>query len=334
MICREIKENAFFVYNKDIELVLTALLLLNGRDEWKPDFYSEEDYTMWKREYAVLFELFAGIQEDAAINLLDACGVEEICDFTLERFVEQLREEVTNRLVTELLTGFDDSEKRELVKNDAGLQHLYALEENRRIFSSFLCMRVFYKDAAIWTREFEKFTNALRTEAFLAGLEERHLEVEEEWNRICTQFEQKDALEVSQTIMKKNFFHKGPFEKFVFIPAFMLGYGAIRFYGVNQILLYNPLKQEINRERLLGQLKTIADETRIKIIKLLNQNGPMCGKDIANALQLAPSTVSHHIEQLRNAGLLHEEPVNKARYYSVRKESKEDFVRLLEDIFK
>lgn len=333
MICREIKKEAFFVYNEDIELVLTALLLLNGRDEWQPDFYSEEERAGWKRKYAVLFEMFAGMKRDAAVQLLDACSVEDFCDFTLELFAGKLQSEVAGRLATELLAGYEETERKELVKSDTGLQQLFELEENQRIFSSFLSMRVFYKDVDIWASEFEAFAKELRNEAFLANLEKHRIEVEEEWEKLCRQFDEKNALDVSQAIMKKNFYHRGPFERYVFIPVFMLGYGAIRFYGTDQILLYSPQKQEVNRERLLAQMKTIADETRIRIIKLLNEKGPMCGKDIAQALHLAPSTVSHHIEQLRNAGLLHEEPVNKARYYSVRKESKADFIRLLEEIF-
>ncbi|MBR2402072.1 MAG: winged helix-turn-helix transcriptional regulator [Lachnospiraceae bacterium] len=333
MICREIKKEAFFVYNEDIELVLTALLLLNGREEWQPNFYGEEERADWKHKYAVLFEMFAGMQRDVAVQLLDACSVEDFCDFSLELFVGKLQSEVTGRLATELLAGYEESERQELVKSDVGLQQLYEVEENRRIFSSFLSMRVFYKDADVWTQEFEVFVKELRNEEFLANLEKHRIVVEEEWEKLCRQFEEKNALDVSQTIMKKNFYHRGPFGRYVFVPVFMLGYGAMRFYGIDQILLYSPQKQEVNRERLLAQMKTIADETRIRIIKLLNQNGPMCGKDIAQALKLAPSTVSHHIEQLRNAGLLHEEPVNKARYYSVREESKKDFIRLLEEIF-
>ena len=333
MICREINSETHFVYNEDIELVLTAFLVLNGRAEWKPDFYTQEQCAEWKRKYAVLFELFAGMGVDMAVNLLDACIVDEFCDFSLERFVERLKSEVCGRLVTELLYGGENVNLIELVKSEQGLRQLFEIERNQRIFTSFLSMRVFYKDADIWTCEFEAFARELKNEAFLANIAKRGVEVEEEWTKLSKQMREEMALEVSQGIMRKNFYHKGPFKRFVFIPVFMLGHLALRFYGEDQILLYNPLKQEVKREHLLAQMKTIADETRIRIIKLLNQNGPMCGKDIAKTLELAPSTVSHHIELLRNAGLLHEEPANKARYYSVRKESKEDFIRLLEEIF-
>ena len=333
-ICRVIKEDSFFVYNTDIELVLTALLVLNGRDEWKPDFYSEEEVAGWRKKYAVLFEMFAGMQRDAAILLLDACGVEDICEFSVSSFTKKLNEEINGRLVTELLVCEDANACKELVKSDVGLQKLFKGEEYRHIFTSFLSMRVFYKDVAIWTVELEAFAEELRNQEFLAALAKHQNEVEAEEKRFAEWIVEKSALDISQTIMKKSFYNRGPYAQFVFIPAYMLGQSAIRFYGKNQILLYNPMKQEVERAHLLMQLKTIADETRIDIIKLLNRTGPMCGKDIAKELQLAPSTVSHHIEQLRSAGLLHEEQVSRARYYSVRKESREDFMRLLSDIFR
>lgn len=334
MICRKISEDNFFVYSEDMELVLSAFRVLNGSDERQPEIYSEEERSVWKKKYAVLFEMFGGMCQNNAILLLDACDVNTVCGFTIANFVETLRKEIHGRLVTELLECEDKAAACVLVQSDEGLRELFELEEYRHIFTSFLSMRFFYKEYEIWLKEFAEFVEELRNEKFLANLALYKKEVEEEWEKLLEKSEENSALDISQKIMKKSFYNKGPFKQFVFIPAYMLANSAIRFYGENQILLYNPLKQEIERERLLMQLKTIADETRIDIIKLLNRRGPMCGKDIAKEMKLAQSTVSHHIEQLRNAGLLHEEQVSRARFYSVRKESREDFLRLLNDIFR
>lgn len=334
MICRKIREDNFFVYSEDMELVLCALRVLNGREEWQPEFYSEAERNKWKKKYAVLFEMFGGMRQDNAILLLDSCDVDMVCEFTIQSFAKKIREEIYGRLVTELLEGEDKVRVCALAKSEEGLRELFEAEEYRHVFTSFLSMRVFYKDYEIWIKEFIEFVGELRNEKFLAALAFHQKEVEEEWEKLLERSADKSALDISQMIMKKSFYNKGPFQKFVFVPAYMLANSAIRFYGENQILLYNPLKQEVERERLLMQLKTIADETRIDIIKLLNRRGPMCGKDIAKEMKLAQSTVSHHIEQLRNAGLLHEEQVSRARYYSVRKESREDFLRLLNDIFR
>ena len=334
MIFREICKDNFFVYSEELELVLNALLILNGREEWQPACYSEAERTEWKKKYAALFELFAGMRRDSANLLLDACDVSVFCSFSVTLFAEKLREEIHGRMVTELLDFEDVAEAKELVKSDEGLRKLYETERNQSLFPCFLSMRFFYKDSEIWIKEFAKFAEDLRSEKFIASLKQHQDDVELEWEKISLKCAEKSPLDVSQAIMKKSFYHKGSFAQFVFIPTYMLANGAVRFYGENQILLYNPLKQEVERERLLMQMKTIADETRIDIIKMLNRKGPMCGKDIAKEMNLAQSTVSHHVEQLRNAGLLHEEQVGRARYYSVRKESKEDFMSLLNDIFR
>ncbi len=50
-------------------------------------------------------------------------------------------------------------------------------------------------------------------------------------------------------------------------------------------------------------LKVIADETRLRILGLLAE-GPLVGKEIADALDLSPPTVTHHMRKLVNAGIV------------------------------
>lgn len=333
MIYRKIKEKSFFCYNEDLELVVMALLLLNGSEQMRTDLYTPEELAAWKKKYAFLFEIFAGMEQNTALFLLDACTIEDMPVFTLKHFAERVVEEAEGRLATEILDGFERDEIRKQIKSDQGLQELFDCECNRRIFSSFLGMRTLYRETEVWTAQFVAFAEELREERFLAFIKEHEKEVEQEYEELSGSLEQMTPLALSEKMMQKTFYHNGPFDTFLFSPVWMLGCTAIRFFGEHQIFLYNPGKKELDREVVLAQLKSLADETRISIIRLLNQKGPMCGRDIAGALKLAPSTVSHHIEQLKSAGLLNEEPVRNARYYSVRTESKEDFIRLLEDIF-
>jgi len=78
---------------------------------------------------------------------------------------------------------------------------------------------------------------------------------------------------------------------------------------------------------MIKQLKVLADATRFKIISLLGEKGALRGMDIADALGVAQSTISHHMEQLRKAGLLHEEQVKNSKFYSI---SRNDVRKLLE----
>lgn len=63
----------------------------------------------------------------------------------------------------------------------------------------------------------------------------------------------------------------------------------------------------------LQLFKGLSDDSRLQIIRLL-WNRPHCVEDLAEALQLAVSTVSAHLKKLQQGGLVY--PV-KVQYYSV-----------------
>lgn len=53
--------------------------------------------------------------------------------------------------------------------------------------------------------------------------------------------------------------------------------------------------------------KVLSVESRIKIIDLLKQKGPLGVNDLSEALGITPSAVSQHLKVLRYAGLVHRE---------------------------
>jgi DNA-binding transcriptional ArsR family regulator len=54
------------------------------------------------------------------------------------------------------------------------------------------------------------------------------------------------------------------------------------------------------------RLKALADPVRVKLVSLLfgSTEGEVCSCDLAEAVGLTESTVSHHLSQLRRAGLV------------------------------
>lgn len=64
-------------------------------------------------------------------------------------------------------------------------------------------------------------------------------------------------------------------------------------------------------------LKAIADETRMKILKLLQKHN-YCVRALANELNLSEATVSQHLKVLREAGLLVGEKRGYFMHYSVQ----------------
>ncbi|GIE35933.1 hypothetical protein Ait01nite_089780 [Actinoplanes italicus] len=55
---------------------------------------------------------------------------------------------------------------------------------------------------------------------------------------------------------------------------------------------------------LATHLKVLADPTRLRILGLLRQQGPLRGADLVPLLGLSQPTVSHQLAILRDAGLI------------------------------
>jgi predicted transcriptional regulator len=66
-------------------------------------------------------------------------------------------------------------------------------------------------------------------------------------------------------------------------------------------------------EELLDFFKALSDANRLKIVGLLAQ-GPASGEELAEILQLHPSTISHHLGRLSKTGLV---SARAEGYYSI-----------------
>jgi ArsR family transcriptional regulator, arsenate/arsenite/antimonite-responsive transcriptional repressor len=71
------------------------------------------------------------------------------------------------------------------------------------------------------------------------------------------------------------------------------------------------------------RLKALADPMRVKLVSLLfsSEDGEECSCDLAAAVDLSESTVSHHLSQLRRAGLVESERRGMNVYHRPRRES-------------
>lgn len=58
---------------------------------------------------------------------------------------------------------------------------------------------------------------------------------------------------------------------------------------------------------MVSFFKALADPTRLRIVGLLAHQA-QCGQELAAALHLSPSTVTHHLRTLKKSGLVREEP--------------------------
>ncbi len=68
-------------------------------------------------------------------------------------------------------------------------------------------------------------------------------------------------------------------------------------------------------------LKTVSalnDETRVLLLRFLDENGECCVCDLQNSLQMIQSRLSRHLKILKDAGFLRVERKGTWAYYSVR----------------
>lgn len=83
-----------------------------------------------------------------------------------------------------------------------------------------------------------------------------------------------------------------------------------------------PLDDDAALEIAL-RLKALADPVRVKLVSLLfsSDEGEVCNGDLAMAVGLSESTVSHHLSQLRGAGLVESERRGMNVYHRPRRDS-------------
>jgi ArsR family transcriptional regulator len=72
-------------------------------------------------------------------------------------------------------------------------------------------------------------------------------------------------------------------------------------------------------ERLARIFKALGDPTRVRLLSLIaaHQDGEACICDLTDPVGLSQPTVSHHMKQLVDAGLLSREQRGKWAYYRV-----------------
>ncbi len=84
-------------------------------------------------------------------------------------------------------------------------------------------------------------------------------------------------------------------------------------------------------EELLTILKTLADDSRITLIRLLHQQEYSVG-DLAEVVQLTEPTVSHHLSKLRLAGLVTLRTAGNQRCYRLNPAGLARFKKLVQTI--
>ena len=78
-------------------------------------------------------------------------------------------------------------------------------------------------------------------------------------------------------------------------------------------------------EKLLDALKTLSDETRLRILNLLYEK-ELCVCDIMETLQITQAKASRHLIYLKNAGLVKDRKHAQWVYYSISRDERMKFM--------
>jgi DNA-binding transcriptional ArsR family regulator len=132
----------------------------------------------------------------------------------------------------------------------------------------------------------------------------------------------------------------GPAQTLVFIPCPHIGPYLMHYAYVPVVrVIYGahpPQKAEgrpaaLDQAALLVQLRTLADETRLRILGLLLDEGELYAQEIIARLQIGKSAASRHLSQLSAAGyLIERQGTGKKKCYVLNRERFQATLRLLE----
>jgi DNA-binding transcriptional ArsR family regulator len=127
-------------------------------------------------------------------------------------------------------------------------------------------------------------------------------------------------------------------ERLVFVPAAHLGPYVGHFESTNTLwMLFGARIPEgvqvevpdLSRAEILVRVNALADDTRLRILKLIAEEGEQRSQDIMERLDLSQSATSRHLKQLSATGYLSERRCNGAKCYALNPERLENTLRAI-----
>ena len=116
----------------------------------------------------------------------------------------------------------------------------------------------------------------------------------------------------------------GPYVvKYIADNTFHVSYGARLPEGIQAVT------SDLNRNDLNVRLNALADDTRLKMIQLIAEQGELSSQEIMNQLELSQSATSRHLKQLSATGFLKERRQTSAKVYEINEEFAEKTIGAL-----
>jgi ArsR family transcriptional regulator len=117
--------------------------------------------------------------------------------------------------------------------------------------------------------------------------------------------------------------------RIVFIPNPHIGPYVTRFHFRDALGVIFGARQpedarvripELDRAEIVARMSALADDTRLRILQMIAENGEMRSHDIIEAVGLSQPSVSRYLTQLTVTGFLQERRVNGAKAYALNRD--------------
>lgn len=330
---KKVHEICDVVFNPDLEALFAVQSMITSEKTKEKciEFYGDNKVTLWIKKYRFLFDTTAAIMPLEPNGITELISDIDVSTLALESFHDYILSLTPIHFLSTQF-NFTPSEETTLetaLKNNALFDDYYEHYESK--CPNFLGFYSFMHETERYINDYFSLAKEMMTKDFFKYVEEEDVELKAFVDEIKGGILNSSPLEFSQQVMGKTFYNQGPYSSFVFIPSFFVFARAVRYFYSDDTISKSNRKQQVlvislyyrkhqpttNADMTTSALKVLSDKTRYQILTLLSSGEPVYGLDIVKALSLAPSTVSHHMEQLKKVGLVHEEPVRQAKYYSI-----------------
>lgn len=328
MIFVDIKQDSTFIYSKEIELLFAVVGIFGEvkNKEIYEEVYDKDFIHDIKRKYRYLYSLHQG-NPYFAIGVLELLTFCNLKDFTLKGFEDYLLKVEKEFFLYHFLGQEGDiDEIKKAVTSQSEIVDLYNKLNYIKESFPYLVFEGLFLETERIIRDIFACANELRTEQFDERMDACYELILLEEGNTREGLSELASLQYSERIMGKTFGRRGPYRHFYFMPSVFIPYKCVRYMYTDQFLIYRLKEDRLESKDVVKILKVIADESRFSILEILSKNGPMIGKEIAAKLSIATSTLSHHMDQLRSIGIIHEERVKNSKYYSVNKKMRAELI--------
>lgn len=331
-----LNDTTTFAYLPSLEPAWGVISLLMGEPSHTlcSELYGSAQISAWKRKYNFLFESYKAIEKIAPVNIMDFLLDIPVEGISLEKYQALLLSISPVEFLWRIMDmGCADEASKEVLErafsDDTALDIVYSWFAGQ--CDSFLAFAAFIRQSRRFISEFFALAHELDNTDLQKTLGSLDSKVEQMVRTTYIGITEKGALDYSESQTGKIFRNRGPYSEYVFLPSYFMPYKACRYFHTKgehkrQILFLTLRTSYRTKADTVKALKSIADGTRYQILALLAKEGTMRGFEIAKTLSIATSTVSHHMDQLKESGLITEEPVKNSKYYGLNKQTAKELV--------